>query len=218
MPRTIKLPKNVFPTRAELEWARAAFEEIEPHDLFYRAATELVGLALAGQGQLSTAEALAVLLKTWNFNFYRFKKVEFNEQHFADIEALFGHFQVELRAYRERHIDDFRDSRDCDGIVQLFDAFEQRLGAVGAAKALHLLAPSFFPLWDTGIAAAYALPLGSGAAHGESYCTFMLIASQQIEHVGGEAALGRNPLKALDEYNYCRYTRNLRATGNHTRI
>ena len=91
----------------------------------------------------------------------------------------------------------------------MFDAFERTLGAVGAAKALHLLAPHFFPLWDSGIATAYDLALGPGGSHGESYCTFMVIASQQAEHVGGEAMLGRNPLKALDEYNYCRFTRKI---------
>ena len=41
-----------------------AFEENEPRDIFYRAATELVALALQGSTTVSVAEALAVLLET----------------------------------------------------------------------------------------------------------------------------------------------------------
>jgi len=42
-------------------------------DLFYRAATELVSLALEGKTSLSVAEALAVLLQTWNKIFYQYR-------------------------------------------------------------------------------------------------------------------------------------------------
>ena len=77
------------------------------------------------------------------------------------------------------------------------------MGKTGAAKCLHLLAPRFFPLWDTKIAIAYKLGKGEEA---ERYCRFMDITKGQIIDLGGEKAIGRNPLKALDEYNYWKYT------------
>lgn len=64
------------PTIQDIEAARQAFEANEPRDLFYRAATELVSLALEGRTSLSVAEALAVLLQTWNKMFYQFKAFE----------------------------------------------------------------------------------------------------------------------------------------------
>ncbi len=78
---------------------------------------------------------------------------------------------------------------------------------MGAAKALHLLAPRFFPLWDRAIAKAYGLPLGERGKNAARYHRFMAIAKRQCEDLGGERAVGQNLLKALDEYNYCRYTK-----------
>jgi len=52
----------------ELKAAHAHFELIDPRDLFYRAATELVDLALKKSTPLSVAEALTVLLQTWNID------------------------------------------------------------------------------------------------------------------------------------------------------
>jgi len=59
------------PTLQEIKAARAVFEERESRDLFYQAAAELVDLAMRGQTALNLAEALAVLLQTWNKAFYR---------------------------------------------------------------------------------------------------------------------------------------------------
>jgi len=74
------------PTIQEIEAAREAFESNEPRDLFYRVATELVDLAIRGKTSLSVAEALAVLLQTWNQAYYRYRS--FDSEHFADIERL----------------------------------------------------------------------------------------------------------------------------------
>jgi hypothetical protein len=60
------------PCPDDLVNSRRAFEANEPRDLFYRAATELVALAREGRTSLTLAEALAVLLQTWNKAYYRF--------------------------------------------------------------------------------------------------------------------------------------------------
>jgi hypothetical protein len=80
-------------------------------------------------------------------------------------------------------------------------------GQVGAAKALHLLAPGFLPLWDRAIAVAYGLQLGYTGTNGKRYVRMANIAKSQSARVGGADAIGADILKALDEYNYCRFTK-----------
>jgi len=70
----------------DLKLARRTFEENEPRDLFYRAATELVDLAIKKEVKLTLGEALAVLLQTWNKAYYQYHP--FDKQHFNDIENL----------------------------------------------------------------------------------------------------------------------------------
>lgn len=192
------------PTIQDIEAARQAFEANEPRDLFYRAATELVSLALEGRTSLSVAESLAVLLQTWNKMFYQYRR--FDSQHFADIERLISDYYSLLLTFRQRSIEHF-DQEDKSKVGRLFKAFEEILGPVGAAKCLHLLAPRFFPLWDRAIADAYGLPLGKIGTNAERYCYFMRIVKGQIQSLGGEQAIARNPLKAIDEYNYCKHTK-----------
>ena len=192
------------PTKNDLELAHKIFEENEPRDLFYRAATELVTLAIRRAISLSVAEALAVLLQTWNRVFYRYRT--FNSQHFSDIKHLIASHDEVLMAFRQRTIEGF--CHEDEVIVQmLFEDFEKVLGPVGAAKCLHLLAPYFFPLWDRSIANAYGLGIRQCGKNANRYCRFMKIVREQTKSFGGERAIGRNPLKALDEYNYCKYTK-----------
>jgi hypothetical protein len=192
------------PTLQELKAARTAFEEREPRDLFYRAATELVGLALRGETKLTLTEALAVLLQTWNSMFYRFHP--FDSQHFADLQRVVeGHHQ-ELANVRNRSIESFSEEDEAKA-KGLFSDFEEVLGPVGAAKCLHLLAPRFFPLWDQAIAKAYGLPLRKRGQNASLYLHFMRIAKLQCQAFPDEGAIGHLPLKALDEYNYCKYTK-----------
>jgi hypothetical protein len=184
--------------------ARQAFERNEPRDLFYRAATELVTLALDGKTSLTVAEAVAVLLQTWNKMFYQYRR--FDSRHFTDIERLIREHLSILISFRKRCIRDLTQEDESE-VVDVFKAFEKVLGPVGAAKCLHLLAPRFFPLWDRAIAEAYGLPLGQKGGNAQRYRRFMGIVKGQVQRLDREQAIGRNPLKAIDEYNYCKYTK-----------
>jgi hypothetical protein len=192
------------PTIQDIEAARQAFEANEPRDLFYRAATELVALALGGKTSLSVAEALAVLLQTWNKMFYQYRR--FDSRHFADIERLIRDHHSILITFRQRSIQSLNQEDESE-VVRVFKAFEEVLGPVGGAKCLHLLAPCFFPLWDRAIAEAYGLPLRQKGRNAERYRRFMEIVKEQVQSLDGEQAIGRNPLKAIDEYNYCKHTK-----------
>ena len=193
----------MLPALEQLERARTLFENYEPRDLFYRAATELVTLALEGKTTLSVAESLAVLLQTWNSQYYRF--LSFNAEHFQALEAVVSSHRSTVVAYRPRSIMSFT-TEEYQVISDVFTAFELVLGPVGAAKALHLLAPQFFPLWDRKIAKSYGISLDSAGQNSVEYLRFMTIAVSQVAQLNCNDKYD-GLLKRIDEFNYCRFTK-----------
>jgi hypothetical protein len=197
-------------TPAKLRWGHDTFEKHEPRDLFYRVATELISLAtgdVVTTFSFSVPEALAVLLQTWNSAYYRYHK--FDEVHFKKLERLIKANQIILEKYRGLTIATITDESRHE-IESLFHEFEDLLGPVGAAKALHLLAPRVCPLWDRAIAKGYNLPLRRGGLNSDSYWKFLLITQKQcleVTQVGYPAH--EKLIKLIDEYNYCTYTKQL---------
>lgn len=189
----------------DIEKAQKAFEKYEPRNLFYRAAIELLDLALQKKTSLSTAEALAVLLQTWNKAYYQYY-AKFDKKHFEDIELLIRNYHHSLFIFRSRSIDSF-SAEDKRKVEKIFKDFELILGPVGAAKSLHLLAPWFFPIWDRTIAYEYGFNLQNRGKNYSQYYCFMKIAQKQCKCLVGKLKKGQNPLKAIDEYNYCKYTK-----------
>jgi hypothetical protein len=179
--------------------ARKDFIAGEPRNLFYEVAVELIDLASREMTKVSVAQALAVLLQTWNVSFYRFRK-GFHAEDLAIIEALVNAHFGAIQKYRQRPIVSFSAGEE-DAVGALFDSFEHGLGAVGAAKCLHLLAPTFFPLWDRAIAKAYRVKLDR-----QGYLNFMRITKEQYRVLTDKGAPWPDLLKAIDEYNYCTYT------------
>jgi hypothetical protein len=178
------------------------FEAVEPRDLFYRLSLYLMKQTEGSSGSFSRVEALAVLLQTWNHSYYQRLRIPFDAAHFAAIESLLSEHERTLAAFARRSIDSLVPADEAP-VRALYREFAAVLGQTGASKALHVLAPRFFPLWDGPIAgAAYGLY----ARDDRDYWRLLCATAEQVEAVGGEAALGRNPLKAIDEYNYCRYT------------
>jgi hypothetical protein len=89
----------------------------------------------------------------------------------------------------------------------MFQDFEVILGPVGAAKALHLLAPAFFPLWDRAIAVEYVSYLLPTGQNGQQCLKFMGMVQEQVTRIVSQGADVNSAIKRLDEYNYCRYTK-----------
>lgn len=196
-------------TPAELERGHSTFEEHEYRDVFYRAATELISIAIgAEESTFPVEDALAVVLETWNRALFRFHKID-RKLFFEGIKTFLLKCRSDIIRYRNRSIESL-DENDHDGIVKIFTDFEtvHGVGAVGAAKALHLLAPTFFPLWDRQIAARYGQVLLAIGLNGSRYWRFMLIAQRQHRELSSRGYRDRRDLlKWIDEYNYCKYTR-----------
>ena len=119
MKRAAAALESYTPTVGELDEARKRFLESEPRDLFYRVASELIELALTGRTSITVAEALAVLLQTWNAQYYQFRR--FTLQHFADIEALVQKHSDDALRFRSRGIESVSKSDpNCGEPVQQF--------------------------------------------------------------------------------------------------
>jgi hypothetical protein len=175
-------------------------------DLFYRAAIQLIAAARQGASDLDLAESIGVLLQTWNTQFYRFRK-GYKQKDTAAIRRLLTKHGAALDSFRDRRLDHLT-AEDEGLVLKVFHDFEIALGQVGAAKALHLLAPHFFPLWDQRIAQfGYGIRFQAVGQNGQSYLVLMRSTLEQIEQLGGWDSFDVNPVKAIDEYNYCLHTR-----------
>lgn len=198
------MPNGLHITLQDIQQAHRIFLQNEPRDLFYRTAIYLIDLSINQNGSLSISEAISVLLQTWNKSFYRFRKFDIN--HFDNIEELIREKSVEVLNFRNRQISSL-STLDNDAVIKIFDPFENILGPVGSAKSLHLLAPHFFPIWDRTIAIAYDLPLTIVGTNSQKYISFMYMQKEQCDNLPNELPDNISKLKAIDEYNYCHYSK-----------
>lgn len=177
----------------------------------YRVATFLVEHFWGNPGEM--ADSLGVLLLTWNQAFYRYGPFDFDA-----LEECISRHQGLLDRYRGRNILSYAPADD-RRIERLFEDFRTalqicegaRTGAkspVSAAKALHLLAPGFFPLWDHEIARVYGCSYNYKPAR--KYLAFLAMMNKMSValHPSVEATDGsRTLLKLIDQYNYAKYTK-----------
>jgi hypothetical protein len=190
-----------LPSIKEVKQAQLRFAKKAPRDLFYKAATELVDRVERGDSKLELAEAVSVLLQSWNRRYYNTHPP--TERHYRDFQRTLDRYATELSNFRARGIGTFQKA-DQQTVDELFDELDYLLGPVGAAKALHLLAPQFFPIWDRRIASkGYGIYLQEKGLNAELYVRFMRVARDQCAGLGGAFP---NPVKALDEWNYMTIT------------
>jgi len=194
----------------EIERGSSVFREREKRDAMYKVATFLVENFWGRPREMT--DALGVLLLTWNNALYRYGEFDFQE-----LEKTLSRRMSVLEAFRDRAILSFSEA-DAETVKALLNDFlntlkiadgksNGRKSPVAAAKALHLLAPAFFPLWDKKIAMAYHCDYSINPS--EKYLEFLLISMTQAEKLSGkiQTCPGRSLLKIIDEYNYARFTK-----------
>ena len=206
MSRRPDLPRRITP--AHLGAAAKAFRKYEGRDSMYRVATFLLR-EWWGQHE-KMVDALAVLLLTWNGAFYRgatFKKER--------LERCLRENWHLIQRFRRRDIRSLGRA-DHPSVEELFlamlKALERRGGKVararspvGTAKALHLLAPQFFPIWDSAIAWQYRCDYTDDPV--QAYLRFCGIMQRLVRDLAPRVKQTAEPmLKRIDEYNYAKYT------------
>ncbi len=203
-----QIAERFLPTPEELTQTHEKFLEHEPRDLFYRTAQWLLEQARNGAAPFTPAEALSLLLFVWNEVYYRSRRQRQREDLQRLENELLPKYAQWLEEFRQRKIE-LLTEEDREKVQEIFAAFAAQLESIGAAKALHLLAPHFFPLWDNEIAKAY----GVSRKDAQRYWQFMQVVKWQVkllrEQYGEKLPefARQNLLKALDEWNYAKFTK-----------
>jgi len=180
--------------------AHRVFEEREPQATEYWIARERTQNGIRDGDSSEIADAIAAFLKSWNKVYYRWRPAKARTL-VADLQQLITEQLDALGAFFGRSLTELADS-DRPPVLRLFSSFEAKLDAVGTAKALNLLVPSFFPLWDNAI--AYQSGVLSDS---RGYFLFMALTAHQVRNLAGKLPERLDPLKTLDEFNYCRFTK-----------
>jgi hypothetical protein len=199
---------------SDLVTACQEFERIEPRDSMYRVARFLTEQWWEDYAKL--VDALSVLLLTWNSTLYLYGGFDGS----ALEEALCNHWPIIERLSHSEIAslsdDDFPIMRLLFSSISTATArTEDRVESpVACAKALHLLVPKFFPIWDTFIAPAHCCPYLSEIP---SVAYFVFSKRLQDSAVRIDRKLSSIPdactwlldkslLKRIDEYNYVTIT------------
>ena len=203
----------------KLRKAHEIYLKEEPRDAVYRVSTKLINENWNRNKDISNA--LGVLLLIWNSAFYRYGSLDYEL-----IENSISKTKVYLDTFRRRDIISFVQP-DKERIESIYGIFLNSLRSIGklasknagkisyspvsVGKALHLLCPNFFPLWDNKIAKSYDCMWKSSKSSFDNYWKFMMISKEQIRLLYSDndipPELKRlNPLKLIDEYNYARFT------------
>ena len=164
------------------------------------------------------AQAVFVLVQDWYRVFYRGTTMNVGVLAKCIDENLMG-----ISSFSKRLLVSL-SATDGDGVKRLFRA---RMAAtniaetrapmnttrpVSAPKALHMLAPSFFPAWDSGIASRQGFYYSSSDGD-DVYLRFCFAMKMVVGHLGGCPSVsalclskGVTIVKLVDEYNFGKYS------------
>jgi len=197
-----------MPSREEFLRGCAEFENHERRDAMYKVASYLIENFWGKSADMS--DALGVLLLTWNHAFYRYGMFDFNR-----LEDCIEDNLSEIASFRRKGIFELSDSSGRQ-VKSLFLSFLEALqidsgrskgkkSPVAVAKALHLLAPTFFPLWDQSIAEEYGCYYNKDPA--EMYLEFCgKIREFAVKAKEYTDRKDKTLVKLIDEYNYAKFT------------
>lgn len=186
------------------------------------------------------ANAISELLKIWHLTFYRFgmfSEEKLEECITTNLTALYNYRFLNIRNF------DLNESNS-DDISRLFHSFLDALAGenskftrkspTAVSKALNLIAPALFPLWDEAISQAYDCWWVYSDFGTIKYLDFSNILKSQVSGILNEYMninsitniesaekrlisecqeisgnrYEKSLLKIIDEYNYAKYTKN----------
>lgn len=181
----------------------------EPRAFCYDISSDLINQAKKIPGESwylddLTIKGILLLLYTWNYASPITKKLNFNI-----IRQLLERTQEQLLSLEKFTIIN-ADKRAWVVVKPLFDEFSKVFGQTGASKALSLLNPRLFVMWDTQIRKELKQTLIKGIGNGEtgdSYVTFLRGIQWIIEEYNIESKLpaGSVLAKKIDEYHFVKF-------------
>lgn len=124
----------------------------EPRYFYYELAMELINKAKIScdnwYREENTIKGILLLLFCWNFATKETKKLNFE-----NIKEILLECEEELKELEKYTIEDIADEDKelKEKIKKIYDKFKTLMGQTGASKALSLLNPKLFVMWDTRI-------------------------------------------------------------------
>ena len=184
----------------------------EPRAFCYDLATQLINDAKSAAGNdwyedKNTVKGVLLLLYTWNFAAKKTKKLNFQ-----NVGELIRNSKDNL-ILLEKYSISTADIHAWSVIRSVFDQFRNVFDQTGASKALSLLNPDLFVIWDTAIRNRLKKELIPGIMNGENgeyYVIFLKGIQKIIEQYRIAEKLPQNSTvaKKIDEYHYVRIVMN----------
>ena len=181
---------------------------MEPRAFCYDLATQFIEDAKQSSVEdwyddIRTIKGILLLLFTWNFAARKTKQLTF-----GNVGQLLRTSKKELRSLEGYSIQN-ADSDTWPVFEQIFARFGKILGQTGASKALSLLNPNLFVMWDTAIRKRLNKELIPGIQNGqkpEHYIIFLQGIQVIINkyHIAEKLPTGSIVAKKIDEYHYVR--------------
>jgi hypothetical protein len=183
----------------------------EPRAFCYELATDFISNAKKAAGQnwyedINTKKGVLLLLFTWNFAAPITKKLTFD-----GIGRLLKLASEDLRFLEPYSIT--TAGEDAWGRARnAFDVFAPECGQTGASKALSLLNPQLFVMWDTAIRKRLNKGLIRGIGNGESGEQYVILLKGVQGLIKKYNIAAKVPVEAIakkfDEYNFVQLVMN----------
>jgi len=173
----------------------------EPRYFCYEMALELYKEGTQKNDEEMKIKSILLLLYTWNFAAKETKKLTFEV-----IRELLISNKDNLQRLEGISIENIPDNL-WDIVKTVFENFKAKLGQTGASKALSLINPNLFVMWDTKIRKRLGKELIKGIDNGENaehYIIFLKGIKEIIEKnkIRDKLPNGVILAKKIDEYNY----------------
>lgn len=185
----------------------------EPRYFCYEIATDLINKAKSSPDNINwyrnidTIKGILLLLFTWNFAAKETKRLDFD-----NVGGTLQKCESELKEL-ERYTIENMDKIAEDKVKIVFCEFMKIMGQTGASKALSLLNPKLFVMWDTKIRKRLNKELIAGIDNGQEPQHYVLFL-KGIQKIISDYSLkekipaGAVLAKKVDEYNYLKIVLN----------
>jgi hypothetical protein len=185
---------------------------LEPRAFCYEIATQLINQAKRNSinswyEDIETIKGILLLLYVWNFAAQKTKKLTYQ-----NVSKLLHKTKTNLE-FVEKYSISTADNETWNIIKLIFDQFNKLFDQTGASKALSLLNPELFVMWDTAIRKRLNRELIPGIMNGnngEYYVVFLKGIQDIIKKYRIAEKLPENVVlaKKIDEYHYVRLVMN----------
>lgn len=179
----------------------------EPRAFCYDVAVDFIDKAKKSSGFAwrtsdETIRGILLLLFTWNFAARETKALTYD-----NLRHVLTESEECLKRLDGVKIEAHLSSAQWEDIFKAFSCFKKLMGQTGASKALSLMNPDLFVMWDTKIRKRLnkcLIPNISNGEKEEHYITFLKGIKTLIDRydLGSKIPAGASLAKKIDEFNY----------------